>query len=126
MTTIPRIHDLSLLADTVDKDITRGSVFHIEAKRNWVANSAKVEFIAEEGRGKSFTYSVKNVHSLKELAEVIRLALFTIDCDLSWNGAAFFTDSTIHAEAANQRNWKVRNSDYSIKCWTLNGMEWEV
>jgi hypothetical protein len=125
MSTIPPFIDLNDIAVDTPIDLICGRVFHIFAYFNQDNNYALMEFTAEEGRGKKFNYKLKGVKSLKDLAEKLRLALFSINCDLSWSGRTDWRGNTIFIEAANERNYKTKGN-FNIACWTLNQVEWVV
>lgn len=107
------------------KELTCGSVFHVRAWADYLNNSARAEFVADEGYGDKWHVLIPNVKNLKELAEKLRLAFFEMNCDLSWGGSAYYTTGLIDCEVANQRNPKTR-ADFKIKAWSTNQLEWAV
>jgi len=125
MTTLPRFIDLKDIATDTPTDLTCGRVFHVFSVLNPLKHKARIEMIAEEGRGKTFYYRAKNVKNLKELAEKLRLAMFEINCDLSWSGRVMFTRQSVEFEAANQRNNKTLG-DHHIHSYAIGQDEWVV
>ena len=107
------------------KELTCGSVFHVHALVDYLNNSARAEFVADEGYGDKWHVLIPNVKNLKELAEKLRLAFFEMHCDLSWRGHAYFTLGIIDCEVANQKNPKTLG-DFKIKCLRAGQLEWAV
>ena len=126
MTTIARIIDLNDITTDTPTDLTCGGVFHVFAHLNPDTHEARIEMTAEEGRGKVFCYKASKIESLKDLAEKLRMALFSINCDLSWSGRASMTRNTVEIEAAHQRNYKTQSKFFIIHHRYLDLEEWSV